>query len=264
ADAGRPRCPPRPLSILRPSPILSPVWHPTPERRSPSMLSPLRALPLLLACASAALAANWPAWRGPTGDGRSPETDAPLNSPGTAGKRVIASLGSAGVVCYDFAGKELWRKDLGKLLHIWGNASSPILYKDLVILWCGPGERQFLIALDKATGAQVWKYDEPGGKFGKEPADWLGSWSTPLVIRAGDHDELILPVPHQVKAFDPATGKVLWWCDGLGPLVYTSPVYSADGIAVVMSGFHGPALAVRVGGQGDVTTTHRLWQHGKG
>jgi outer membrane protein assembly factor BamB len=304
------------------------------------MLSSLRCLALLLTCAGVSVAANWPAWRGPTGDGRSAEKDAPLRwsrtenvrwkaplpsegnstpiiwgdrvflaqsidrkgtrravlcfdravgkllwqretpfkddepthatnpycsaSPVTDGQRVIASLGSAGLVCYDFEGKELWRKDLGKLHHIWGNASSPVLYKDLVILWCGPGERQFLIALNKASGEQVWKHDEPGGKFGKVAADWLGSWSTPLIVRAGDHDELLLPVPHQLKGFDPATGKELWSCDGLGPLVYTSPVCTADGIAVAMSGYHGPALAVRTGGKGDVTKTHRLWQHGKG
>jgi outer membrane protein assembly factor BamB len=303
------------------------------------MLSQLRVLPLLLACAGVCLADNWPAWRGPTGDGRSTEKDAPLTwsrtenvrwkaplpspgnstpvvwgdrvfltqsidpkgtrravlcfdradgkllwqretpykdhepthatnpygsaSPVTDGERVIASLGSAGLVCYDFRGKELWRKDLGKLHHVWGNASSPVLYKELVILWCGPGERQFLIALNKASGEQVWKHDEPGGKFGKVPSDWLGTWSTPLIVRAGDHDELLLPVPHRFKGFDPNTGKELWSCDGLGPLTYTSPVCSADGIAVAMSGYHGPALAVRVGGKGDVTRT-RLWQHGKG
>src|SRR5262249_2932940 len=78
-------------------------------------------------------------------------------TPVTDGERVIASLGSAGMVCYDFAGKELWRKDLGPLEHIWGNASSPILYGELAILWCGPGERQFLRAVDKRTGATVWE-----------------------------------------------------------------------------------------------------------
>jgi outer membrane protein assembly factor BamB len=303
------------------------------------MLARLCVLSLLLLSAGVGLADNWPAWRGPTGDGRSSEKDAPLTwsrtenvrwkaplpspgnstpvvwgdrvfltqsidakgtrravlcfdradgkllwqretpfkdrepthatnpycsaSPVTDGQRVVASLGSAGLVCYDLHGKELWRKDLGKLHHIWGNASSPILYKDLVILWCGPGERQFLIALNKTTGEQVWKHDERGGKFGKVPSDWLGSWSTPLIVRAGDHDELLLPVPHKLKGFDPSTGKELWACDGLGPLVYTSPVCSADGIAVAMSGYHGPALAVRVGGKGDVTKA-RLWRHGKG
>jgi outer membrane protein assembly factor BamB len=181
-------------------------------------------------------------------------------TPVTDGQRVIASLGSAGMVCYDFSGKALWQKDLGKLEHIWGNASSPILYDDLAILWCGPGERQFLLAVNKRTGETVWEHPEPGGKFGKDSSDWVGSWSTPIIIRVGDHDELVLSVPEKVKAFDPKTGRELWSCSGLGKLVYTSPVH-ADGIVVAMSGFHGPALAVRTGGKGDVTNTHRLWQH---
>jgi outer membrane protein assembly factor BamB len=183
-------------------------------------------------------------------------------SPVTDGVRVIASLGSAGMVCYDYSGKELWRKDLGKLEHVWGNASSPILYGDLAILWCGPGERQFLLAVKKINGETVWKHDEPGGKSGAAgPREWLGSWCTPIIARVGGHDELILGVPRKVKAFDPKTGAELWSCRGLGDLVYASPVCSADGIVVAVSGYYGPALAVRAGGKGDVTETRRLWHH---
>jgi outer membrane protein assembly factor BamB len=184
-------------------------------------------------------------------------------TPVTDGERVIASLGSAGMVCYDFAGKELWRKDLGKFEHIWGNASSPILYGDLAILWCGPGERQFLLAVNKKTGETVWQHDEPGGKSGNNGQEWRGSFSTPVVIRVAEHDELILFVPEKVKGFDPKTGKELWSCSGLGKLVYATPVCSPEGIIVAISGFYGPALAVRAGGEGDVTKTHRLWHDTK-
>lgn len=185
-------------------------------------------------------------------------------SPVTDGERVIVSHGSAGMVCYDFDGKELWRCDLGKLEHIWGNASSPILYGDLCILWAGPGERQFLVALNKKTGQKVWQHDEPGGKSGTGQP-WIGSWSTPLIVRVGDHDELLLGVPGKAKGFDPKSGKELWRCDALinagkHELVYTSPIY-ADGVAVFMGGFGCSALAVRPGGTGDVTQTHRLWFH---
>ena len=64
-------------------------------------------------------------------------------SPVTDGQRVVVSHGSAGMYCYDVEGKELWKYDLGKLEHIWGNASSPILYGDLAILWCGPARGSF-------------------------------------------------------------------------------------------------------------------------
>jgi outer membrane protein assembly factor BamB len=182
-------------------------------------------------------------------------------SPATDGERVVVSFGSAGMYCYDFEGKELWTKDLGKLEHIWGNASSPILHGDLAILWCGPGERQYLLAVNKRTGAEVWRHDEPGGASGLGGnKSWVGSWSTPIIVRVGDHDELVLSVPEKLKGFDPATGKELWSCAGLGKLVYTSPVH-ADGIVVAMSGYGGPALACRLGGRGDVTQTHRLWRH---
>ncbi len=291
---------------------------------------------VLAACGLAAPAADWPGWRGPTGDGRSREADLPLKwsatenvrwkaplrgegnsspvvwrdrvfvtqaldkgkrravlcfdradgrklwqsevrfdrdepthptnpycsaTPVTDGERVIASHGSAGLACYDFAGRQVWRKDVGPMVHVWGNASSPILYGDLVILWCGPGERQVLIAADKKTGETVWEYHVAGGNAGKDQATWAGSWATPVVAKVNGHDELILPVPNQVKGLDPHTGDELWSCDGLGPLVYASPVVSADGVVVAVSGFHGPDLAVRAGGSGDVTATRRLWRH---
>lgn len=183
-------------------------------------------------------------------------------SPVTDGERVVVSYGSAGMYCYDFEGKELWRKDLGKLEQIWGNASSPILYGDLVILWCGPGERQFLLAVDKKTGETRWEQNEPGGNNGKG-GDWIGSWTTPIIVHAAGRDELILGVPNYVKAFDPKTGKMFWSCGGFGKLMYISAVCSDDGIIVAMSGYHGPTLAVRAGGQGDVTASHRLWQEDK-
>jgi outer membrane protein assembly factor BamB len=173
-------------------------------------------------------------------------------SPVTDGERIVVSHGSVGLFCYDLAGKELWKRDLGKFEHIWGNAASPILYGDLVILWCGPGERQFLLAVNKKTGETVWQQDEPGGLFGKETKDWIGSWSTPLVVKIGDQDQLLLSVPNKLKSFDPKTGKELWASDGgLGKLVYTSPLF-ADGIAVSLGGPSGQ-VAVKVGGKGNVT-----------
>src|SRR6185503_20229029 len=82
-------------------------------------------------------------------------------SPVTDGQRVIAWFGSAGVYCFDFDGRELWRRDLGLQKHEWGYASSPVLYRDLCFLNFGPGQRSFVIALDKKTGATVWQRDAP-------------------------------------------------------------------------------------------------------
>jgi outer membrane protein assembly factor BamB len=293
-------------------------------------------LPLILAAPS--WAGNWPAWRGPTGDGRCPEKDLPLKwdakegvrwrvplpdrgnstpviwgdrifvtqasaggkrsvlcfaradgkllwqrdtvynekepthptnpycsaSPATDGERVVASLGSAGLVCHDLDGKELWRKELGKMEHIWGNASSPLLWGDLCVQWIGPGKRQMLLALDKKDGKTVWEHPEPGGRGG-DPRPWVGSWATPVVFRVGDHDELLFPVPDRLKAFDPRSGQELWSCAGLRNqsndlLAYASPVF-ADGLIVQCAGFTGAELAVKAGGRGDVTDKERVWYH---
>jgi outer membrane protein assembly factor BamB len=184
-------------------------------------------------------------------------------SPVTDGERVIASHGSAGVVCYDLDGQQLWQRDLGPFIHIWGTAASPILHDDLVILNCGPGERTFLLAMNKKTGKDVWKVEEPGGKSGEKGAsEWIGSWSTPRIVKVQGQDQLIMTWPHTVKAYNPKTGAVIWTCGGLTPLVYTSPLVTPD-VVVAMSGFHGSALAVRSGGKGDVTQTHRLWHYTK-
>jgi len=176
-------------------------------------------------------------------------------SPAVDGERVVVSHGSAGMRCYDLDGKELWAFDPGKMDHIWGNASSPVFHGDLVILWVGPGPNSALVALDRKTGRKVWEHREPGA----DPKKYDGSWSTPIVVQVEGKDQLLLGVPRVLKGFDPSTGKELWKCEGLGNLVYSSPLY-ADGIAVALSGFGGPGLAVKVGGSGDVTKD-RLWHH---
>jgi outer membrane protein assembly factor BamB len=190
-------------------------------------------------------------------------------SPVTDGERVIAWFGSAGLWCFDLQGRELWHKDLGKQEHIWGYASSPVLHGDLCFLNFGPGEQSFLLAVEKATGKEVWRVDLPrehpaerhDGFAGRQGE--IGSWSTPLIVRVGDRDELVLTVPGWVKGYDPTTGRELWRCGGLNPLIYTSPV-AGEGVVVAMGGFGGSDLAVKLGGSGDVTGTHRLWHHLRG
>ncbi len=196
------------------------------------------------------------------------ETTHPQNppcsaSPVTDGSAVYAHFASGGVVAYDFHGKRLWHRDLGPVLHRWGNGSSPVLYKDLLIVFHGPGEPAFLTALDKRTGATVWKSEETAIN-----SPVFGSWSTPVVVRVGGRDELIMPLPGdrvggdgEFKAYEPATGKELWRCRGLGNEIYAMPVVSAAaGLVVGISGHNGPLLAVRPGGKGDVTATHQLWR----
>jgi outer membrane protein assembly factor BamB len=193
-------------------------------------------------------------------------------SPATDGERVIVTHGSAGVFCYDFAGQELWKRDLGKQEFGWGGGSSPVLHGDVCILYHGPGQGAKLISLDKKSGKTLWEYAEPSvdvkgrtdGFRGKEPG-MICTYSTPILVRAAGRDELVMAFPRFVRGFDPKTGKELWSCDGLNPLIYTSPM-AADGVVVAMGGYFGNTVAVKTGGQGDVTESHRLWQtvRGKG
>lgn len=191
-------------------------------------------------------------------------------SPATDGTIVVVSYGSAGLAAYDPNGKELWHRELGAIDHVWGNSSSPILYEDLVIHYHGPAKNAVLYGLDAKTGVTRWEWKEPVWKPGKrtdgfqgrEGEGIIGSFSTPIIVTSGLRPELVMSFPMEMKAFNPATGKVLWTCGGLNPLVYTSPVHE-NGVVVAMGGYKGNSIGVKTGGNGDVTKTHRLWQEVK-
>jgi hypothetical protein len=198
-------------------------------------------------------------------------------SPVTDGRLVIVWFGSAGVFCYDFEGHELWRRDLGRQTHPWGYASSPVLYDELCLLNFGPGPRSFIIALDKRSGTTVWQHDLPSigadakwEDFGGDLKEWeklgspkmpevSGSCATPVVVRAPGRDEVIVAVPLRVLAFAPKDGARLWSCEGPNTGVYGSPFFGDGLVALMGSGLRNTAMVVRPGGQGDVTSTHRLW-----
>ncbi len=181
-------------------------------------------------------------------------------SPATDGERVIVSFASAGVFCYDMDGNEQWKRtDLGRQHHIWGYGSSPVIAGERVFLNFGPGENTVLHCFDLKTGRTLWQHQEPGGASGEGGnKKWLGAWNDPLPHKAGARDELLMAYPGRACAFDPASGAELWTCDGLTPLVYNSPLF-ADGVMFAMCGYGGAAMAVKAGGSGNVTATHRVW-----
>jgi len=166
------------------------------------------------------------------------------STPCADGERVVVWHSSGGLHCYDFEGKPLWTRDLGKFAHMWGYGSSPIFHGDRVLLNCGPGERTFLVSIDKKTGEIAWKADEPGAKVDA----WVGSWCTPRIVK----DEILVAWPDHVKAYDPASGKALWIVAGLGKLVY-SDVAIGDGIGVATGEDEaGSCIGFKLGGE-------RLW-----
>ena len=186
-------------------------------------------------------------------------------SPVTDGQHVFAAFGSAGLVAYDLDGKQLWHRDFGPIAHEWGTSTSPVLHGDLCIHYHGPGQGAFLTAVKKTTGETVWTWKEPDWQPGERTDGFrgqgrgiIGSFSTPILVQTQGRTELIMSFPMEMKAFDPATGNILWSCSGLNPLVYTSPMVD-QGIVVAMGGYQGNSIAVKTGGSGDVTAT-RLWQ----
>ena len=184
-------------------------------------------------------------------------------TPAATGERVVVWHGSAGLYCYDFEGNELWTRDLGKVGHIWGYGSSPVIHGDRVFLNFGPGREQFLVAVSLQSGEILWRYDEPGGNNDRE-GRMAGSWSTPVIADVGGAEQLLCSMPTRVIALSPDAGSLLWSCDGIsgknGDLVYTSPLIS-KGVGIAMGGYTGPALGFRLdkASSGDVTATHRLW-----
>jgi outer membrane protein assembly factor BamB len=183
------------------------------------------------------------------------------SSPTSDGQRVMAWYGSPGLFCYDLEGKVLWQKELGKVEHIWGFASSPVFYENLVILNYGPGVNSFVVAFDKTSGDEVWRKEYPEQKSAKIE-DYRGSWSTPIFYQEGERTLMLLTLPMRLWSIDPKTGEEVWWCDAgkRGELYYTSPILAGD-VAIAMCGYGGPAMGVKIGGQGDVTETNQLWRH---
>ena len=113
----------------------------------------------------------------------------------TDGERVVAFFGKGGLHCYSVEGKRLWSRDLGSFPGPWGVAASPIIVGDLVIQNCDAQGEGYLLALNKFDGKEVWKTPRT--------APERGGWSTPVLMPAGDHQELVLNGERAVTAYDP-------------------------------------------------------------
>jgi outer membrane protein assembly factor BamB len=175
-------------------------------------------------------------------------------TPVSDGKAVFAFFGDTGVVAFDLNGQQLWTNSVGTKTHGFGTGTSPILSENLLIVNASI-ESESLVALDKATGKEVWRAN-----------DIQDSWNTPLLVDApAGKKELIIVTKSQLLAFEPASGAPLWNSAGSKPPRYICPsATSAGGIVYAVHGYFGPAVAVRSGGRGDVTETQQLWSVKKG
>ncbi|WP_417380544.1 PQQ-binding-like beta-propeller repeat protein [Gimesia sp.] len=161
---------------------------------------------------------------------------------------VYAFFGTSGVVAYDLKGKLKWQTDVGDGTAGFGSASSPILYKDFVIVNASI-ESSTVYALNKSNGEVAWKAE-----------DIVRAWTTPSIVDVpGGKQELVVNQKNQIFGFDPDTGKKLWTCEGIQDYVVPVVVQN-EGILYCLGGRSNRSIAVRPGGRGDVTKTHKLWE----
>jgi outer membrane protein assembly factor BamB len=154
------------------------------------------------------------------------------------------------VVCYDFEGRRVWCRSPGQLFSRHGFCSSPALYKDLVIINCDQDGDGYLVALDKATGAERWRTARPNN---------TRSYCPPLVFDAAGRKQLVLSGSKCVAGYDPDTGKQLWLIDGPTEQ-FVASLIQHDGLFYLTAGFPTYHLmAIRPDGNGDVTATHVQW-----
>lgn len=178
-------------------------------------------------------------------------------SPVTDGEVVLAYFGSRGLYCYDLEGNLKWSKDFGDMITRagFGEGASPALHGNTVVVnWDDETDGDFIVALDKRTGKELWKNarNEPTG------------WSTPLIVEHGGKTQVIVSASNKVRGYDLATGQELWSCGGLGSNPIPTPVVSGDTV-YAMSGHREPkVLAIKLGRSGDLTGSDAVsWSHNR-
>jgi outer membrane protein assembly factor BamB len=176
-------------------------------------------------------------------------------SPVTDGRLVVVHFGNGELAAYDFTGKLGWRRNLqedhGAYTIWWGHANSPVLYRELVISVCmqdsladvaAVGAPSYLLAHDLDSGRLRWKTDRMTGA----PAEQADAYTTPILVETGSRTELVVMGANRLDAYDPQTGKQLWYLSGLdGGRTVTGPTASG-GMIYLTRGMRGALLAVRV------------------
>jgi outer membrane protein assembly factor BamB len=161
-------------------------------------------------------------------------------------------FGAEGTAALTTSGEVVWKTRFPyESQH--GAGGSPVLHGDLLIFSCDGSDSAFVVALDKRTGKVRWRRDR------RSPADQ--AYSTPLVIRVGERDEVVSVGAYRATAYEPESGKEIWrvgYENGFSNV--PRPVYG-HGLVYIATGFHQPSLiAVRPDGSGDVTRTHVAWR----
>ncbi|MEW6358977.1 MAG: PQQ-binding-like beta-propeller repeat protein [Planctomycetota bacterium] len=179
------------------------------------------------------------------------DTGLAASTPATDGERVVALFGTAELAAVDFSGKQVWVKWFGPPHSAYGLCTSLRMYEGKVILQLDQGGKRkpksVLYAINPADGKTVWETKRDVG----------ASWSSPLIIKTPQREEIITCADPFVVSYDPMTGKELWRADALGNDVAPVPAYADDMVYTVTES--AKLSAIRAGGSGDVTKTHVAW-----
>jgi len=213
-------------------------------------------------------------WKAPLGGGNHQERKQNMSSPSpvTDGTRVYAMTGTGILKGFDFKGNVLWSRDIqadyGRFGLNWGYASSPLLHEDALFVQVLHGMKtndpSYVLRIDKMTGKTVWKVERPTDAISESP----DAYTTPAVIQVGTATEIVVSGGDIVTGHDPASGKELWRLEGLNPSndpnyrIVASPVVSAG--LIIAPSRQNPIVAIRPGGRGDVTQSHKAWQFPRG
>lgn len=170
------------------------------------------------------------------------------STPVTDGNAVYSFFGVSGVVAYDCEGALLWQANVGTKSAGFGSAASPVLFENLLIVNASI-ESGTLFAFDKRTGTEVWRVEGINR-----------AWTTPCIAEApGGEYELVINHKDTIRAINPHTGEQLWECVGIDDYVVPAPI-SHEGVVYCLGGRKNRCIAVKLGGRGDVTETHKLWE----
>jgi outer membrane protein assembly factor BamB len=213
-------------------------------------------------------------WKRPLGSGNRRMMKQQMSSPSpvTDGRTVWVMTGTGVLKAYDFAGKELWGRDIqtdyGRFGLQWGYASSPLLFEDSLYVQVLHGmptdDPSYLLRIDKATGKTLWRVNRMTRARFESP----DAYTTPALLRNGSATEIVITGGDVVTGHDPATGQELWRADGLNPnndgsyRIVASPVVYGD--LLFAPSRERPLLALKPGGRGDVTRSHVLWSFNNG
>jgi outer membrane protein assembly factor BamB len=214
-------------------------------------------------------------WKRPLGGGNVKMRKHNMSSPSPVsdGKAVYVMTGTGIFKAFDFAGQERWARDLqkeyGPFGLNWGYASSPLLEGGALYVQVLHGMRtdapSYLLRIDPATGRTVWRVERPTAAIQESP----DAYTTPAVARPAGKVEIVVTGGDVVTGHDPATGKELWRASGLNPdnepwhRIVASPLVGGDDLVIAPTRVR-PMLAIRAGGRGNVTESHKVWSFRNG